>query len=328
MQKKTGTGIRVLLLVAVVCLVWAGNSQAQEYPKGPVQIVIPFAPGGSTDILWRSISEYMAKNIGGQIALINKAGGGGIVGTSFVVNSKPDGYTLLSANSDPLNIAPLFTPDAPYDAEKDITFIAKLAVFPFAITVRADSPFKTLEDLVAFAKANPRKLKSAVAGVGTTPHMINEMFNRDAKVEITAVPFGGGGECVPALLGGHVDMTVLSIAPVKPQVLAGKVRPLALFSPKRFADFPQIPTVAEKGYKTSNIATGVGLGGPKGLSPAIVKKWEDAVDKTMKDPKVIQVVDKLEGLIIDFKSGEAYRKEVLTDLATFKPIVPTLTGKK
>jgi tripartite-type tricarboxylate transporter receptor subunit TctC len=328
MQKKTGTVLHVLLFISLVCPVWVGSSQAQGYPKGPVQIVIPFPPGGSTDILWRSISEYVARNIGGQIAFINKAGGGGIVGTSFVVNSRPDGYTLLSANSDPLNIAPLFTPDAPYDAEKEITFIAKLAVFPFAITVRADSPFKTLDDLVAFARANPGKLKSAVAGVGTTPHMINEMFNRDAKIEITPVPFSGGGECVPALLGGHVDMTVLSMAPVKMHVLSGKVRPLALFSPKRFADFPQIPTVAEKGYKTSNITTGIGLGGPKGLSPAIVKKWQDALDKTMKDPKVIQIVDKLEGFIIDFKPGEAYRKEILTDRAAFKPVVPALTGEK
>jgi len=328
MHKKSGTAIRVVVFVALLSLLWVSGSQAQEYPKGPVQIVIPFAPGGSTDIFWRGISEHMAKSVGGQIALVNKAGGGGILGTSFVVNAKPDGYTLLSANSDPLNIAPLFTPDAPYDAEKDVTFIAKLAVFPFAITVRADAPFKTLEDLVAYAKANPKKLKSAVAGVGTTPHMINEMFNRDAKVEITPVPFAGGGECVPALLGGHVDMTVLSIAPVKAQVLSGKVRVLALFSPTRFRDFPQIPTVAEKGYKTSNIATGIGLGGPKGLPPAIVKKWEDAAAKTMKEPKVIEIVDKLEGLIIDFKNGEGYRKEVLTDLATFKPIVPTLTGKK
>ena len=241
MHRKSGTGIRVALAVALFLLVWVGGSQAQEYPKGPVQIVIPFAPGGSTDIFWRGISEHMAKSVGGQIALVNKAGGGGILGTSFVVNAKPDGYTLLSANSDPLNIAPLFTPDAPYDAEKDVTFIAKLAVFPFAITVRADAPFKTLEDLVAYAKANPKKLKSAVAGVGTTPHMINEMFNRDAKVEITPVPFAGGGECVPALLGGHVDMTVLSIAPVKAQVLSGKVRVLALFHPRDSEIFRRSP---------------------------------------------------------------------------------------
>ncbi len=327
MQKKIGKGISFVLCIALVCLVWAGAAHAQAYPKGPVQLVIPFAPGGSTDILWRSISEHISKNLGGPISLVNKTGGGGIVGTSFVVNAKPDGYTLVSANSDPLNIAPLFTPDAPYNAEKDLTFIAKLAVFPFTIAVKADSPYKTLEDLVAFAKANPGKLKAGVAGAGTTPHMIVEMFNRAAKIEITPVPFGGAGEVVPNLLGGHVDLTVISIAPIKSQFLSGKVRILASFSPKRPPDFPQIPTVAEKGYQSANISTGVGLAGPKGLPPAVVKKWEEAVEKTLKDPKVIAIIDKLEGLFIDFRRGEDYKKEVLTDLVAFKPIVSTLKKK-
>jgi tripartite-type tricarboxylate transporter receptor subunit TctC len=302
-----------------------GNSYGSEaYPKGPVQVVIPFSPGGSTDLLWRSISETLGKNANATLSLVNKAGGGGMMGTSFVVNAKPDGYTLVSANSDPLNIAPLFSPDAPYQAEKDLTYIAKLAVFPFNVIVRADSPFKTLEELVAYAKANPRKLKVGVAGVGTTPHMITEIFNREAKIELTPVPFSGGGDVVPNLLGGHIDLTVLSIAPIKAHFLSGKVRILAVCAPKRYAEFPQLPTMAEKGYKASNIATGIGLAGPKGLAPAVVKQWEEAVEKTMKDPKVVALVDKLEGLIIDFKPGEAYKKEILTDLSAFKPVVATL----
>lgn len=328
MTKRIGTKACLILFVMSVCLLWSGNLNAQTYPKGPVQLVIPFAPGGSTDLFWRSVSESLAKNIGAPISLVNKAGGGGIVGTSFVVNAKPDGYTLVAANSDPLNIAPLFTPDAPYAADKDLTYIAKLAVFPFTIAVRAESPFKTLEELVTFAKANPGKLKAGVAGAGTTPHLIVELFNKAAKIEIASVPFGGAGEVVPNLLGGHVDLTVIAIAPIKAHFLAGKVRILASFSPKRPADFPQIPTIAEKGYQSANISTGVGLAGPKGLPPAIVKKWEEAVEKTMKDPKVIEVIDKLEGIVIDFRRGEDYKKEILTDLMAFKPIVAGLSEKK
>jgi tripartite-type tricarboxylate transporter receptor subunit TctC len=328
MQKKCRARVVAVFLMVLVCLLLANTSQAQTYPKGPVQLVIPFSPGGTTDIFWRSAADFVAKNANATLSLVNKAGGGGIVGMSYVINSKPDGYTLVSANSDPLNIAPLFTPEAPYSADKDLTYICKLAVFPFTIVVKADSPFKNLEELVAYAKANPGKLKAGVAGAGTTPHMIVEMFNKAANIQITPVPFGGAGEVVPNLLGGHIDLTVVSITPVKSHFLAGKVRILASFSPKRPPDFPQIPTIAEKGYKSANISTGLGIAGPKGLPPAVVKLWEQAGEKTMKDPKVVALVDKLEGLFIDYKTGEEYKKEILTDLEAFKPIVATIKGKK
>ncbi len=328
MQKKTGTRIRFILIVTLACLLWIGSSQAQDYPKGPVQIVIPFGPGGLTDIFWRSTSEFIGNNMKGTIVLINKPGGGGVVGTSFVANSKPDGYTLVSANSDPLSMSPVFLPDVPYNPEKDITYIAKLAAFAFTISVRADSPFKTIEEVVAFAKANPKKLKAAVMGIGSTPHIILEVFNRDAKIEIIPIPFDSGGESVTNLLGGHTDLCVTSLPSMKSHVLAGKARVLAFCSPKRLPDFPEVPTMTEKGYKKSSIATGVGLAGPKGLASTIVSKWEEAIEKTLKDPKVIAIIEKLGGVVVDFKSGEGYKKELMTDLAMFKEIVPTLPVKK
>jgi len=328
MQNRNGTKVWFIFSVMLIGLLWSTGSYGQDYPRSPVQIVIPFAPGGATDILWRSISDYLARNINGTVAFVNKTGGGGVVGTSFVVNSKPDGYTLVSANSDPLSIAPILTPDIPYNPEKDFTYLAKVALFPGTISTRVDAPYKTLEELVAFARANPRKAKAGVAGVGTKPHMNIELFNRDANVEITPIPFGGGGEAVTNLLGGHVDLGIVSIPSIKSHVLSGKIRILAIFSPTRSADFPQVPTVAEKGYKNSNIATGVGLAGPKGMAPAIARKWEDAVEKTMKDPRVAAVIDKIGGLIIDYKNGEGYKKELLADLALFKEILPALTLKK
>jgi len=328
MQKKSIAAISFVISFASVCALSIGGSYAQDYPKSPIQIVLPFAPGGATDILWRSISDPLARNINGTISFVNTTGGGGVVGTSFVVNSKPDGYTLVSANSDPLNIAPVFTPDIPYNPEKDFTYLAKLALFPGTIATRVDAPYKTLEELIAFARANPKKLKAGVAGMGTKPHMNVELFNREAGIEIVPIPFGGGGEAVTNLLGGHVDVGILSIPSVKSHALSGKARILAVFSPVRSVDFPQVPTMGERGYKSSNITTGVGLAGPKGLAPAIAKKWEDAVEKTMKDPKVIAVVDKIGGLMIDFRSGEDYKKEILADLVVFKEMIPTLPGRK
>ena len=329
MVKKIVTGTGIVLLATIMSFMWPGPSlAAEDYPKGPVQIVIPFGPGGLTDIFWRSTSEFIANNMKGTIVLVNKPGGGGVVGTSFGANAKPDGYTLFSANSDPLTISTVFTPNVPYDPDKDVTYIAKMAAFAFTIAVQGDSPFKTIEDVVAYAKANPKKLKGSVMGVGSTPHTILEVFNRDAKIEITPVPFDSGGESVTNLLGGHTDLTVVSLPSLKSHVLSGKARILAFCSPKRISDFPDVPTIAEKGYKRSSIATGVGLAGPKGLPPAMVSKWAAAVDKTFKDPKVIEVIQKLGGVVIDYKPGEAYKKELMADLAVFKELLPTLPGKK
>jgi tripartite-type tricarboxylate transporter receptor subunit TctC len=328
MEKRIGTRIGLTLLAMMLCSLWASPSPAEDYPKSPIQIIIPFGPGGLTDIFWRSTSDFVANNMKGTIVLINKPGGGGVVGTSFGANAKPDGYTLFSANSDPLTISPVFTPNVPYDPDKDFTYIAKMAAFAFTIAVQAESPFKTIDDLVAFAKANPKKLKAAVMGVGTTPHTILEVFNRDAKMEIAYVPFDSGGESVTNLLGGHTDLTIVSLPSIKSHVLSGKARILAFCSPKRLPDFPEVPTIAEKGYKRSSIATGVGLAGPKGLSSAMVGKWEEAIDKTFKDPKVIEVLQKLGGIVIDYKTGEAYKKELMADFADFKELLPTLPGKK
>jgi tripartite-type tricarboxylate transporter receptor subunit TctC len=328
MEKRFETRIGVVLLAMMMSFMWAGPLLAQDYPKGPVQIIIPFGPGGLTDIFWRSTSEFIANNMKGTIVLVNKPGGGGVVGTSFGANAKPDGYTLVSANSDPLNISPVFTPNVPYDPDKDFTYIAKMAAFAFTIAVQGDSPFKTIEDVVAYAKANPKKLKAAVMGVGSTPHTILGVFNRDAKIEITPVPFDSGGESVTNLLGGHTELAVVSLPSLKSHVLSGKARILAFFSPKRIPDFPEVPTISEKGYKRSSIATGVGLAGPKGLPPAMVDKWQKAIDQTLKEPKVIEVIQKLGGVVVDYKTGEAYKKELMADLAVFKELLPTLPGKK
>lgn len=327
-RRTRGIGVGLIVFLALVCSFWAGNLNAQEYPKGSVQVVIPFGPGGLTDIFWRSISEPLAANLKGSVVLVNKPGGGGVVGTAFGVNAKPDGYTLFSANSDPLTISPVFSSNVPYNPEKDLTYVAKLAAFAFVIAVQGDSPFKTIEDVVKFARANPKKLKCSVMGVGSTPHTIIQAFNRDAKMEISPIPFDSGGESVTNLLGGHTDLTVVSLPSLKSHVLSGKARILAFCSPKRIKDFPDVPTLAEVGYKASSIATGVGLAGPKGLPPAVVKSWQEAISKTLKDPKVIETIEKLGGAVVDYKSGEDYKKELMADYTVFKELLPTLPGKK
>ena len=323
MNKKRRIATCLVLLLTAACLFWAAPSAAQDYPKSSIQIVIPFAPGGATDLFWRALGDVLSKNLNVTIAYVNKPGGGGIVGMSSVVNAKPDGYTLCAGNSDTLDTTPLFTKDIPFDTINDVTYIAKFAIFPQGMATRTESPFKTVEDIIAFAKANPKKLKAGVPGIGTSPHLAGEMFNRDAKVEITTVAFGGGGEVVPQILGGHVDFAFISMPPVKAQYDAGKIRYLAFFAKKRHPLYPNIPTAIEKGLKRTVVETGIGLVGPKGLPPAVVKKWEEVAQLALKDPAVVSAVNKLD-YVIDFKRGEDFKKEIMEEFADFKELM----GKK
>jgi tripartite-type tricarboxylate transporter receptor subunit TctC len=153
------------------------------------------------------------------------------------------------------------------------------------------------------------------------------MLNVDAKVEITPVPFGGGGELVPNLLGGHVDLGFISVSPIKPHVAAGKMRILAVLSTTRLPDYPQVPATYEKGYSRTIISTGIGLLGPKGLSPGIVKRWEDVTEATLKDPNILSTLQRLD-YVIDFRRGEDFKKNMMSDLANFKEIIAKSGIKK
>jgi len=326
MKRKTGTIACLILFAAAVILI--GPVQAQDYPTRPIQLVVPYSPGGTTDLFFRTIGDSLARNIGGTLEILNKRGGGGIVGTSYVVNSKPDGYTLVNISAESTTIATAFTPNMPYDPEKDLTYIAKGCVVAVGIAVRDESPFKTFEDLVAFAKANPSKLTGGGMGIVGTPHMIFGVLTRDAKLDIKWVPFDGGGEVMVNLLGGHTDFALPSLSVLGPHLASGKARLLAIASPKRLSSYPDIPTLAEKGYPKASFAVALGLGGPKGLPAAIVDRWRMAMDKTLKEPNVISALEKLPGVVIDFKTGKDYYDELMANAGIFKEIAATAKPNK
>jgi tripartite-type tricarboxylate transporter receptor subunit TctC len=327
MNKKSRIPLLLIAGLFVGCLLFVTPLAAQDYPKGPVQIVIPYAPGGAGDLLFRIMGDPLSKILKVPVAFVNKGGGGGIVGLSSVVNSKPDGYTLCNANSDTLNVTPLFTKDLPIDTINDVTYIAKVAMFAQGVVVRDESPFKTIEEFIAFAKANPRKLKVGVPGVGSTGHLAVSLFNKDAGVELVPVPFGGGGEVVPALLGGHVDCAFMATMSYKSYYSAGKIRYLAFFSNKRHPVYPNVPTTAEKGLKRTIAEVGMALVGPKGLSTEIVKKWEETIRQVLKDPQVVQAIEKLD-FVVDPESGEQFKKEIVDEYAVFKQIAADLNVQK
>lgn len=317
--RRVGTCICLLLLAA--CLIAIAPAAAQDYPKGTIQLVVPFGAGGGTDIFWRTLSDYFAKALKTNIAVVNKPGGGGIVGVSGVLNAKPDGYTIAAGNSDTFNINPLFTKSSlPFDTIEGVNYIAKVANFPQTLVVRADSPFKTFDDVIAHARANPKKLKASTPGTGTNPAMALRLLAYEAKAEITPVGFSGGGESVTALLGGHVDLAAIALPPARAQVNAGKLRLLVFFSKERHPFYPNVPTSYEKGYKQALVDTGMGVVGPKGLPAEVIKKWNDVIQAAVQDVEFIKTVHKF-GYVTDYKTGAEYKKEILDEFNLFKKVM-------
>jgi tripartite-type tricarboxylate transporter receptor subunit TctC len=317
-MKKHRIVIGICLFLLTACIIGVTPAAAQDYPKGPIQLVVPFSAGGATDIFWRTMGDYFSKALKTNIAIINKPGGGGIVGMASALTAKPDGYTLCAGNSDTLDITPLFTKDLPFDTIEDVNYIVKVAKFPQSLLVKADSPYKTFEDVISAAKANPKKFKSSTPGVGTNPAMALKLLQYDGKAEITPVAFSGGGESITALLGGHVDMAVNSTIAAKSYL--DRLRILAFFSKERNPLYPNIPTTYEKGYKQSLVETGMGIVGPKGLPGEVIKKWDEVIQAAVKDPAYVSMVHKFD-FVPHYLNGVQYKKEIVTEFALFKEVM-------
>ena len=265
-----------------------GLAQAQAFPAKPIRLICPWPAGGSTDAVMRVLAESAGKALGGTVVIDNKPGASGMLGPNELVNAKPDGYTLSQ-----LTIGVLRLPHMQkmqFDPLKDFTSIACLTGYTFGIVVRADSPIKSIKDLVDFAKANPEKFTFGSTGNGTTPHLAVEEFASKAGIKLTHVPFKGNADGMQALLGGHI-MAHSDATGWGPHVEAGTCRLLATYGSKRTKRWPQIPTLTELGYDTVSDSP-FGIGAPKGMDPALTQRLHDAFKKTLEDPAVLASFEK------------------------------------
>lgn len=273
------------------------------YPNRPIRLICPWPAGGSTDVAMRAIGESFARQIGGTVVIENKPGAGGILGAVEMTRAQPDGYTLTQL---PLGIFRLpHMQKVAFDPMKDLTYIACLTGYTFGLVVRSDSPIKSLQELVEYAKANPETLTYGSTGTGTTPHLVVEQFARRAGIKLTHVPFKGNADGMQALLGGHVmahsDATGWASA-----VEAGRARLLVTYGSKRTKRWPNVPTLQELGYQTVSDSP-FGIGGPRGMEPALVTRLQDAFRKVIEDPQVITVLEKLDQPII-YMDSAAYTR--------------------
>lgn len=283
----SGYGVRRIagLVIAVAtALGLAAPSVAQQFPTKEVQIIIPYAPGGATDLVFRALAASSQKYLGQAIVVVNRPGGGGAVGVTDAMRAKPDGYTLLSAIT-PLTILPHQVKTA--FTYRDFEPIINVVQDPVMLQVRADAPWKDLKEFLDYAKANPEMITVGNSGAGGGVHLIALAFEKAAGVKFNHIPFAGGGPSVTALLGGHVNAVSVSPPEGIPQVKAGKLRIIALFSEQRMTDFPNVPTVREQGV---DFAMGQwrGLAAPKGTPPAVIKTLHDAFKKGMEDPAFVK----------------------------------------
>lgn len=269
----------------------AGAAHAQApYPNQPIKVIVPFPPGGGTDVVTRLLTDKLRASSNWTFVVDNKAGAGGNIGLDAVAKSKPDGYTLGMGQTANLAINPALYPKMPYDAVKDFVPVALVAGQAVVLVVNSTSAFKTLGDLVAAAKTKPSTLTMASAGNGTVGHLTGEVFMRQAGIKVNHIPYKGAGPAATDLLGGQVDFYFATPQTVVSFVKAGKLRALAVSSPQRMPVLPDVPTVAESGYRGFDTSDWKMLVAPAGTPADIVKRLNAEVEKAMSNPQAIAQV--------------------------------------
>jgi len=274
-----------LVIPAVGLTLLAANVQAQAYPSKPIRWIVPFPPGGSTDLLARVVGQKLTESWGQQVIVENRGGAGGTLGAAEAARAPADGYTLLMGAIHH-TIATSVYPKLPYDFQRDFAPITVVAIVPNVLVVNPAVPATSTKELIAYAKANPGKLTYGSAGMGTAHHLIGEVFNLRAGTEIVHVPYKGSAPAVADLIGGQVSIMYDTVASCLPHVKSGKLRPLAVATAKRSSALPDVPTIAESALPGFEVTTWFGALAPAKTSPEIVAKLNAEMVKILNMPDV------------------------------------------
>lgn len=306
---------------ALLPLAAAAPSRAQaKFPDKPIRLIIPWAAGGPADAGFRILAESAAKKLGQPVVVENKGGAAGVLGALALQDAKPDGYTISQMHMSVLR-QPMVNASIKYDPIKDLTYILQITGFVMGIVVRPDSPWKTLPELLAYAKANPGKLNWGTLGAGSTQHLAMESLGLKQGLSWTHAPYRGTADTLRALMGGEIDFASESSG-WAPLVMSGKLRLLAVFTESRAKRFPDVPTVKELGLEIAVDSPG-GLIGPKGMDPAVVKILADAFREAAGEPKHLEFLDNMDQplLLLD---GPAYQAKMATTMEQERELLKKL----
>jgi tripartite-type tricarboxylate transporter receptor subunit TctC len=279
-------GMASIILALLVALAWSSGAPAQEFPSRTVRFVVPYAAGGSGDLLARLLGNKLSAMWGQQVIVDNKPGAGGLIGTEIAAHAAPDGHTLYLATDGPLTIAASLHKFVPYDWKRDFAPVSMIAVGPQILIVNPQLPAKTLAEFIALAKRKPGALNYASIGIGTAPHLAAELFKSVAQVDLTHVPYkGSSAQAITALIAGDVAMFMVGTSTAIGQVQAGRLRGLAVTSPRRVEGLPDVPTFAESGLPGVDVSLWFAVLVPSATPQGVVQRLHADIAKIVASPE-------------------------------------------
>jgi tripartite-type tricarboxylate transporter receptor subunit TctC len=318
MNRASATG-QVLILIAALSTCPA-VSWAQAFPSKPVRYVVPFGAGGSPDIVARLIAERLTRLWGQQVIVENRVGVAGVMGTAFVAKSPPDGHTLVQCNVASSGIAVSLFAKMPYDQLRDIAPVARIGRMPNVVTVHPSVPFKSMKELVSYARANPGKLSVATGLVGTSPQLSMELINLMAKVELVNIPYKIGAQGITDTLAGQLPMGIFNLPAMVVPVQSGRLRALAVTSAKRVGQLPEVPTMQESGFPGYEITSWYGVCGPAGMPAALVEKLHADINTVLGSPEIQHRLNELLGEAAPV-SREEFDKFIRAEVAKWAQVI-------
>jgi tripartite-type tricarboxylate transporter receptor subunit TctC len=316
---------RLVLALLGIALSALAPAIAQDYPAHPITLVVPFPAGGGNDALARVVAARMSQTIGQQVVVENRGGAGGTIATRAAAKAPPDGYTLLLTYTGTLAINPTLYPNAGYDPRKDFAPVGTIGSQPSVLTVHPSLPVTSSAELVAYAKANPGKINYGFVP-GTIGHMTTELFMRSAGLELTKIPYKGNGQAIGDLIGGHVNMMVLSLSPILGNVRAGSLRALAVTTAQRSKLLPDVPTIAEGAVPGFSAAIRYGIVAPAGTPKAIIARLNKELRTALESADVKEKMLS-EGAEPSASTPEEYAAEIDTEETKWSAVVKSLNLK-
>ena len=302
------------------------QTPAPAYPTKPIRLIVPFPPGGGTDILSRLVATKLTEQVKWTVVADNRAGAGGTIGITEAVKAAPTGYDLVMGQKDNLVIGPWLYKNLPWDPTRDLVAVAHIAYTPVVIATSANSKFKTLADVINAARSAPGKVSYGSPGNGTSIHLAGELFEKAANIELSHIPYKGSNPALMDALAGNVDLLVSSVPSAMAQIKSGKLRPLAVTSAKRSSSMPDVPTVAESGFKDFDVSTWYGVLAPAGTPAQVVSTLNTEINKLLASQEVRDAIH-AQGAEPEAMTPAKFATLLKTDYAKWKVIVEASGAK-
>jgi tripartite-type tricarboxylate transporter receptor subunit TctC len=312
---------RLVAALVSACALFAAPARASDFPQRPIRLIVPYTPGGSTDVLGRALAELMRKDLGQPVIVENKPGANTGIAAQALANAPADGYTVLLATAATVVLNPLLYPKLPYDPARDFMPVARVAITPLVLVTKHDAPIHTLAELVAQAKAQPGKLNYASTGIGSSLHLAGELLQAETGAQLVHVPYKGSAPALTGLLGGETNVFIDSVASSIPLIQGGKLRALAVTSTQRVPALAAVPTVEESGVPRFEVTTWFGLMAPRGTPEAVVNRLNVSVGRAIADKAFREQFEGLGMIVPPALSAREFAAQITGDTAKWAPLI-------